>query len=79
MKPISTLYAPKKSVDILTKEPVEATIERSDICTVPAAGVVGEAVVAFEVSAAMVEKFGGDTLMEMRRNFDAYQAYVRDF
>jgi chorismate synthase len=79
MKPISTLYAPKKSVDILTKEPVEATIERSDICTVPAAGVVGEAVVAYEVAAAMVEEFGGDTLMEMRRNFDAYQAYVRDF
>ena len=79
MKPISTLYTPKKSVDILTKEPVEATIERSDICTVPAAGVVGEAVVAFEVATAMIEKFGGDTFMEMRRNFDAYQAYVRDF
>src|SRR2546425_8207424 len=59
MKPLSTLYTPKKSVDILTKEPLEATIERSDICTVPAAGVVGEAVVAFEVAAAMVEKFGG--------------------
>jgi len=66
-------------VDILTKEPLEATIERSDICTVPAAGVVGEAVVAYEVAAAMLEKFGGDTLLEMRRNFDAYQAYVRDF
>jgi len=79
MKPISTLYTPKKSVDILTKEPLKATIERSDICTVPAAGVVGEAVVAYEVAAAMVEKFGGDTLMEMRRNFEAYQAYVRDF
>src|SRR5712691_11324919 len=73
MKPLSTLYTPKKSVDILTKEPLEATIERSDICTVPAAGVVGEAVVAYEVAAAMVEKFGGDTLLEMRRNFDAYQ------
>ncbi|TLY44640.1 MAG: chorismate synthase [Nitrospirae bacterium] len=79
MKPLSTLYTPKKSVDILTKEPLEATIERSDICTVPAAGVVGEAVVAYEVAAAMLEKFGGDTLLEMRRNFDAYQAYVRDF
>src|SRR2546430_5230860 len=56
MKPLSTLYTPKKSVDILTKEPLEATIERSDICTVPAAGVVGGAVVAFEVAAAMVEK-----------------------
>ena len=79
MKPIATLYAPKKSVDIQTKEPVEATIERSDICTVPAAGVVGEAVVAYELAAAMVEKFGGDTLDEMRRNYDSYQAYVRQF
>lgn len=79
MKPIATLYTPKKSVDIQTKEPVEATIERSDICTVPAAGVVGEAVVAYELAAAMVEKFGGDTLDEMRRNYDSYQAYVKQF
>jgi len=79
MKPIATLYNPKKSVDIQTKEPVEATIERSDICTVPAAGVVGEAVVAYELAAAMVEKFGGDTLDEMRRNYDSYQAYVKQF
>src|SRR6266516_6800590 len=79
MKPISTLYNPKKSVDILTKQPVEATIERSDICTVPAAGVVGEAVVAFEMASAFVEKFGGDTLEELRRNYDAYQEYVRRF
>lgn len=79
MKPIATLYAPKKSVDIRTKEPREATIERSDICTVPAAGVVGEAVVAFEMAAAMVEKFGGDTLEEMRRNYESYQAYVQQF
>ncbi|TAL09895.1 MAG: chorismate synthase [Nitrospirae bacterium] len=79
MKPIATLYSPKKSVDIQTKEPVEATIERSDICTVPAAGVVGEAVVAYEMAAALVEKFGGDTLDEMRRNYDSYQAYVKQF
>jgi chorismate synthase len=79
MKPIATLYSPKKSVDIQTKAPVEATIERSDICTVPAAGVVGEAVVAYEMAAAMVEKFGGDTLDEMRRNYDSYQAYVKQF
>jgi chorismate synthase len=79
MKPIATLYTPKKSVDIQTKEPVEATIERSDICTVPAAGVVGEAVVAYELAVAMVEKFGGDTLDEMRRNYDSYQAYVKQF
>ena len=79
MKPIATLYSPKKSVDIQTKEPLEATIERSDICTVPAAGVVGEAVVAYEMAAAMVEKFGGDTLDEMRRNYDSYQAFVKQF
>ena len=79
MKPISTLYSPKKSVDINTKEPFEATVERSDICTVPAAGVVGEAVIAYEMANAMLEKFGGDSLTEMKRNFEAYQAYVKDF
>jgi chorismate synthase len=79
MKPISTLYSPKKSVDIQTKQPFDATVERSDICTVPAAGVVGEAVIAFEVANAMVEKFGGDSLEEMKRNYDAYQAYVKAF
>ncbi|MBI4402158.1 MAG: chorismate synthase [Nitrospirae bacterium] len=79
MKPISTLYSPKKSVDIQTKEPFDATVERSDICTVPAAGVVGEAVVAFEMANAMIEKFGGDSLEEMKRNYDAYRAYVQSF
>jgi len=79
MKPISTLYNPKKSVDILTKQPVEASIERSDICTVPAAGVIGEAVVAFEMACAFLEKFGGDTVDELRRNYSAYQDYVKKF
>lgn len=79
MKPISTLYSPKKSVDIRTKEPFEATVERSDICTVPAAGVVGEAVVAYEMANALIEKFGGDSLDEMKRNYDAYLAYVKSF
>lgn len=79
MKPISTLYSPKQSVDIETKQPFEASVERSDICTVPAAGVVGEAVVAFEVANAMIEKFGGDSLEEMKRNYDSYQAYVKAF
>lgn len=79
MKPIATLYQPKPSVDIQTKEPFEATVERSDICTVPAAGVVGEAVIAYEMANAMLEKFGGDTLEEMKRNFDAYQEYVENF
>ena len=79
MKPIATLYTPKDSVDIETKEPFEATVERSDICTVPAAGVVGEAVIAYEMANAMLEKFAGDSLEEMKRNFDAYQEYVRKF
>ncbi|MGH7235691.1 MAG: chorismate synthase [Nitrospiraceae bacterium] len=79
MKPISTLYSPKKSVDIETKQPFDATVERSDICTVPAAGVVGEAVVAFEIANAMIDKFGGDSLEEMKRNYHAYQEYVKAF
>jgi chorismate synthase len=79
MKPIATLYTPKDSVDIETKEPFEATVERSDICTVPAAGVVGESVIAYEMANAMIEKFGGDTLEEMKRNFETYQEYVRTF
>jgi chorismate synthase len=66
-------------VDIETKEPFDATVERSDICTVPAAGVVGEAVIAFEMANAMVEKFGGDSLEEMKRNYDSYLAYVKSF
>ena len=79
MKPIATLYQPKHSVDIQTKEPFEATVERSDICTVPAAGVVGEAVIAYEMANAMLEKFSGDSLDEMKRNFAAYQEYVKNF
>ena len=79
MKPIATLYSPKQSVDIQTKEPFEATVERSDICTVPAAGVVGEAVIAFEMANAMIEKFSGDSLAEMKRNYESYQAYVKQF
>ncbi len=79
MKPIATLYTPKDSVDIETKQPFEATVERSDICTVPAAGVVGEAVIAYEMANAFIEKFGGDTLDEMKRNYEAYQEYVRSF
>lgn len=79
MKPIATLYRPKDSVDIQTKQPFEATVERSDICTVPAAGVVGEAVIAYEMANALVEKFGGDNLEEMKRNFNAYLIYVKEF
>jgi chorismate synthase len=78
MKPIPTLMKPLRSVDIETLKPFKASVERSDVCAVPAAGVVGEAVVAFEIAAALIEKFGGDSMDEMRRNFEAYQRYLRD-
>jgi chorismate synthase len=78
MKPIATQYAPMASVDLLTKEPFKASIERSDICSVPAAGVIGEAVVAFEIARALREKFGGDSLDEMARNYREYLRSVQD-
>ena len=77
MKPIPTLYKPLKSVDLLTKEPYEASVERSDVCAVPAAAVVAEAVVAFEIARAWLEKFGGDSLAEIQRNYSAYMEYVK--
>lgn len=77
MKPIPTLMKPLSSVDVLTKKPFKASVERSDVCAVPAAGVVGEAVVAFEIANAMIEKFGGDSLSEMMRNYNGYMKYVR--
>ncbi len=77
MKPIPTLYKPLRSVDIVTKEIFEATVERSDICAVPAASVVGEAVVAFEIANAMLDKFAGDSMEEMKRNYNSYMEYVR--
>ncbi|NOX96910.1 MAG: chorismate synthase [Nitrospirae bacterium] len=77
MKPIPTLKVPLKSVDLITKELVEAAVERADVCAVPAAAVVAEAVVAFEIAKAMREKFGGDSLGEMKRNYEAYMDYVR--
>lgn len=77
MKPIPTLYKPLKSVDFLTKVPYEASVERSDVCAVPAAAVVGEAVVAFGLAAALVEKFGGDSLAEIRRNYNSYMEYAK--
>lgn len=73
MKPLSTLRTPLKSVDLATKEPVEAVVERSDVCAVPAAAVVGEAMMAIVLAQAFLEKFGGDSVDEIRRNFTAYQ------
>jgi chorismate synthase len=79
MKPIPTLYTPLQSVDIATHEPYEASVERSDTCAVPAALVVAEAVVSIELAQALLEKFGGDSLDEIRRNRDAYLDGLRDF
>lgn len=78
MKPIPTLYKPLRSVDIRDKSTVEASVERSDICAVPACGVVCEAVVAFELAKAVVEKFGGDSMEELKRNYAAYQAEIQN-
>lgn len=79
MKPIPTLYKPLRSVDIITREPFEATVERSDTCAVPAAAVVAEAVVAIEIVNSFMEKFGGDSMPEIRRNYDGYIDYLRAF
>jgi len=79
MKPIPTLYTPLGSVDIITHEPYEASVERSDTCAVPAALVVAEAVVAIELAKAVLEKFGGDSMEEIIRNRDGYLAYIRSF
>jgi chorismate synthase len=77
MKPISTLGKPLASIDLRTKEASEAGWERSDISAISAASVVMENVIAFEIARAMVEKFGGDSLSEMRRNYDSYLAAAR--
>lgn len=76
MKPISTLMTPLGTVDLRTGEAAEAVRERSDVCAVPAAGVVAEAMVAIVLAGAVLEKFGGDSLAELRRNFDAYCAQI---
>ncbi|MDW7685093.1 MAG: chorismate synthase [Bacillota bacterium] len=72
MKPIPTLYKPLKSVDLRDYKPFEAAVERSDACAVPAASVVGEAVVAWEVACLLREKLGGDSLEEMLTNYQNY-------
>ena len=79
LKPISTLRRPLESVDLETREPALAAYERSDVCVVPAAGVIGEAMTAMVIAQAMLEKFGGDSLGETRRNFDGYLAQVREY
>ena len=79
LKPISTLRRPLESVDLTTREPALAAYERSDVCVVPAAGVIGEAMVALVLAQAFLEKFGGDSLSETQRNFKGYLKQVRDF
>jgi len=79
LKPISTLRRPLQSVDFETREPVKAAYERSDVCVVPAAGVAGEAMVALTLARALLEKFGGDSIVELRRNFEGYCRQVAEF
>ena len=76
MKPISSLARPLRSVDLITKKEVKAARQRADICAVPAAAVIGEAVVAFEIAREVREKFGGDSLAEARRNYQSYMDYL---
>jgi chorismate synthase len=74
MKPISTLMKPLRSVDLATMTESPATVERSDVCAVPAAAVVGEAMVAFVLADAVIEKFGGDSIEELVANWEAFRS-----
>ncbi len=76
IKPISTMKKPMQSIDLNTKEKVEAHYERSDVCVVPAAGVIGEAVVALTIADAFLEKFGGDSMPELERNYRSYMESI---
>ena len=77
MKPIATLMKPLRSVDLNTLQNADAAIERSDVCAVPAAAVVGEAMVSFVLADAFLEKFGGDSIEEIRSHYDATAAQIR--
>ncbi len=79
LKPISTLRRPLGSVSFATREPVKASYERSDVCVVPAAGVAAEAMVALTVARLAMEKFGGDSLGEMQRNYKGYCEQIRAY
>lgn len=79
MKPISTLGKPLDSIDIKTKKKIKAQVERADVCAVSACGVVCEAVSAIEIANAMIEKFGGDSLVEMKRNYNGYVEQIKNF
>ena len=77
MKPISTLMRPLASVNMKSKKPERAEYERSDVCVVPAGSVIGEAIVAYEIADAFLDKFGGDSLREIRRNYEGYLEQIR--
>ena len=77
MKPIPTLRREMKSVDMINHKPFKAKYERSDTCSVPAAAVVGQCTTAFEIASAFLEKFGGDSLEEVKRNYKGYISYLR--
>ena len=79
LKPISTLRRPLESVDLKSREAVQAAYERSDVAVIPAAGVIGEAMIAIVLASAMIEKFGGDSLREARRNYEGYLDQVKNF
>jgi chorismate synthase len=79
VKPISTLRRPLESVDFATREPVRAAYERSDVCVVPAAGVAGEAMVALTLAGCALEKFGGDSMGEMLRNYQGYCRQLQEY
>jgi chorismate synthase len=77
MKPISTVPKALDTIDVATGEPAKAINQRSDVCAVPAAGVVGEAMAALVLAEAVLEKFGGDSVSETKRNFESYMAHLR--
>lgn len=79
LKPISTLRRPLESVDLITRDSEKAAYERSDIAVVPAAGVIGEAMVSIVLAQALLDKFGGDSLRETKRNYDNYLDQVRNY
>ncbi len=79
LKPISTLRRAMETADLKTKTPVKAAYERSDICVVPAAGVAGEAMTALVLAGAFLQKFGGDSIAETKRNFESYQRQLDAF
>jgi chorismate synthase len=79
LKPISTLRSPLGTADMVTKQPISAAYERSDVCVVPAGGVVGESMVSLVLAQSMLEKFGGDSMTETLRNFDGYVKQSKEF